>query len=46
MKKQKSYRWTINLWVFANLYFLSITPVLTADTYSSFDYLIGGGEGE
>ncbi|WP_016752989.1 hypothetical protein [Leptospira kirschneri] len=45
MKKQKSYRRTINLWVFANLYFLSITPILTADTYSSFDYLIGGGEG-
>ncbi|MBE8364012.1 hypothetical protein [Leptospira borgpetersenii] len=41
----KSYRWIRNFCVFASVYFLS-TSLLTADQYSSFDYLVGGGEGQ
>ncbi|AXR69389.1 hypothetical protein [Leptospira mayottensis] len=41
----KSYRWIRNLCAFASVYFLS-TSLLTAGEYSSFDYLVGGGEGQ
>ncbi|ABJ76311.1 hypothetical protein [Leptospira borgpetersenii] len=41
----KSYRWIRNFCVFASVYFLS-TSLLTAGQYSSFDYLVGGGEGQ
>lgn len=41
----KSYRSIRNFCVFASVYFLS-TSLLTAGQYSSFDYLVGGGEGQ
>ncbi|EMN90648.1 hypothetical protein [Leptospira weilii] len=41
----KSDRWTGNLRVFASVYFLLISHLI-AGPYSSFDYLVGGGEGQ
>ncbi|ULH29955.1 hypothetical protein FH581_005995 [Leptospira weilii] len=41
----KSYQRTWNLCIFASVYFL-LTSLLTAGEYSSFDYLVGGGEGQ
>ncbi|WP_061249026.1 hypothetical protein [Leptospira alstonii] len=41
----KSYRWIRNFCVFVSVYFL-LTSLLTAGEYSSFDYLVGGGEGQ